>query len=240
MKKIPLSINPCPIVEAIFEIRFESSFPGDAVFGIIYNQFKDEFHNVENLPALQLPAAIREHDPNLKYTPHYKIKSDNFIIQIGPNVFSLINIKEYCGWRSFLAKICETYKKLLDLEIIQSTVRTALRYVNVVEDINIFEHTNLDIHINNDHLGGNKINFTVEIPYEQGMSCLRLINSAEVIFETKVIKGSIIDIDTYVNLAEFANFKEAIECAHKTEKNLFFRLLNEEFLSSLNPIYEEK
>ncbi len=94
MEKLPLSINPCPIIEAIFEIRFESSFPGDAIVGIVYNRFKAEFQNVTQLPVLQLPAAIRTQDPNLKFSPHYKIENNNFIIQIGPNVFSLANIKE--------------------------------------------------------------------------------------------------------------------------------------------------
>ena len=60
MKKLPFSIDPCPILEAIFEIRFESSFPGDAIFGIVYNEFKDEFQEVEQLPVLQLPAAMRD------------------------------------------------------------------------------------------------------------------------------------------------------------------------------------
>ena len=80
MNRLPVSIQPCPIVEAIFEIRFESSYPRDAIFGIIYKQFKDEFHKVIQLPVLQLPAAVREQDPNLKFTPHYKISADNFTI----------------------------------------------------------------------------------------------------------------------------------------------------------------
>jgi len=43
MDRLPVSINPCPIAEAIFEVRFETTYPGDAIFGIIYNPFKDEF-----------------------------------------------------------------------------------------------------------------------------------------------------------------------------------------------------
>ena len=66
MEKLPISIDPCPIIEAIFEIRFESSFPGDAIFGIIYNCFKDEYQTVEQLPILQLPAAVRTQDPALQ------------------------------------------------------------------------------------------------------------------------------------------------------------------------------
>lgn len=240
MDKLPLFINPCPIIEAIFEIRFESTLPGDAIFGIVYNQFKDEFQNVEQLPVLQLPAAIRAQDPNLKFTPHYKIKRDNFIIQIGPNVFSLANIKEYCGWDNFSKKIFNTYSKLSALNLISKQFRTALRYINILPAINIFENTNLNIKLNDEQLCGNKINFNAEIPYKHGTSNLKLINFAEVMFENQAIQGSIVDIDTHVNLDDFPSFEKAIECAHTAEKKLFFSLLDKNFLSSLNPIYEEE
>ncbi len=212
MDKLPIKIDPCPIIEAIFEIRFESSLPGDAIFGIIYNQFKDEFQPVEQLPILQLPAAIRAQDPNLKFSPHYKIKKDNFIIQIGHNVFSLTNVKEYCGWEQFSEKIINTYNKLTDLNLINKQLRVALRYINIFSDINIFSNSNLDIQLNDKNLGDNKINFTGEIPYEQGASNLKLINFAEAIYENQVIKGSVVDIDTFVGLNKFHSFKEAISC----------------------------
>ncbi len=239
MDKLPLSINPCPIIEAIFEIRFESSLPGDAIFGIVYNQFKDEFQNVEQLPILQLPAAIRSQDPNLKFSPHYKIKKDNFIIQIGPNVFSLTNVKEYCGWKVFSEKILDTYHKVSELNLIKRHTRTALRYINILPDINVFEKSNLGINLNDTTLGSNQINFMAEIPHEHGASNLRVINFAEAIFENKPIKGSIVDIDTHVQHEKFENFKDTVECAHSAEKKLFFNLLKKEFIETLNPVYEE-
>lgn len=238
MDKLPLSINPCPIIEAIFEIRFESSFPGDAIFGIVFNQFKDEFQDVEQLPILQLPAAIRNQDPNLRFSPHYKIKKDNFIIQIGPNVFSLTNIKEYCGWSVFSRKIFETFNKVNELNLIKRQLRTALRYINILPGINIFEKSNLGIHLTDKSLGENQINFTAEIPYEYGASNLKVINFAEVIFENQTIKGSIVDIDTHVQHDKFENFQDAVERAHTAEKELFFSLLEQEFLKTLNPVYE--
>ena len=240
MNKLLVSINPCPIVEAIFEVRLESSLPDDAIFGIIYNQFKDEFQQVEQLPVLQLPAAIRNQDPNLKFTPHYKIKKDNFIIQIGPKVFSLVNLKDYCGWDKFSKKIHDTYNKLSELKLINKHYRTALRYINVFSDINIFNKSNLKILLNDEQINDNKINFSSELLYEYGASNLKLINHAEAVIENQIIKGSIIDIDTNVEINRFDSFQDAIECAHRAEKTLFFDLLGNEFLLSLNPIYEEK
>ena len=240
MNKLPVSINPCPIIEAIFEVRFESSLPDDAIFGIVYNQFKDEFQQVEQLPVLQLPAAIRNQDPNLKFTPHYKIKKDNFIIQIGPKVFSLANLKDYCSWAKFSKKIHDTYNKLSELKLINKHYRTALRYINVFRDINIFNKSNLKIVLNDELINDNKINFSSEFPYEYGASNLKLINHAEAAIENQVVKGSIIDIDTNVEINKFDSFQDAIECAHHAEKTLFFDLLGNEFLLSLNPVYEEK
>jgi len=240
MNELPCSISPCPIIEAIFEVRFESSLPDDAIFGIVYNQFKDEFQQVEQLPVLQLPAAIRNQDTNLKFTPYYKIKKDNFIIQIGPRVFSLANLKDYCGWDKFSKKIHDTYNKLSELKLIDKHYRIALRYINVFPDINIFKKSNLKILLNDGQLNDNKINFSSEFPYEYGSSDLKLINHAEVAIENQVIKGSIIDIDTNVEIDKFGNFQDAMECAHHTEKTLFFNLLENEFLSSLNPVYEGK
>lgn len=237
MDKLPISISPCPIIEAIFELRFSSSFPGDAIFGIVYNQFKDEFQTVEQLPVLQLPAIVRDKDPNLKFTPYYKIKNNNFIIQIGPNVFSLANLKDYCGWVNFSEKILYTYNKLSELKLIGKQLRTALRYINLFPDVNIYEKSNLCIQLTNQRLSKHQINFTAEFPYDQGVSNLRLINFAEVLFDNKIMRGSIVDIDTQVHHDRFNNFKEAIECAHTAEKALFFSLLEKEFLSSLNPIY---
>jgi uncharacterized protein (TIGR04255 family) len=34
---MPIKITPCPIVEAIIEIRFTTMLPSEAIFGIIYN-----------------------------------------------------------------------------------------------------------------------------------------------------------------------------------------------------------
>ena len=237
MDKLPVSINPCPIAEAIFEVRFETSYPGDAIFGIIYKQFQKEFPKITKMPVLQLPAAIREQDPNLKYTPHYKLSRDDFIFQLGPNVFSLINIGQYCGWQVFFDKINETYDKISDLKIIEKHKRTALRYINIFNGINIFDKSTLAVHLTTENLSSLKTNLTVDIPYDHGTSTLRMINQAEARIEKKTVRGSIIDIDTQVAFEKCVDFADAINKAHSAEKSLFFSLLQADFLKTLNPVY---
>ena len=58
-KKLPLRLEKCPLVDALIEIRFESSIIGSAIFGIIYNLIRDDYKGiVTNLPILQVPEQI--------------------------------------------------------------------------------------------------------------------------------------------------------------------------------------
>lgn len=240
MKKLPLQINPCPIIEAILEIRFESDFPRDAIFGLTYNRFKDDYGDVEKLPILQLPSMVIDSDPQLKFNPHFKLKNKNknIILQVGPNVFSLANIREYCGWKDFSIKIEDIYEKINDMKIINKEIRVALRYISVLDDIDIFKQSTLKLSIDGKDIAAKQLNIFAEIPYEKCTCNLRIVNSSELLIEDQLRKGSIVDVDVEIDIKKFETFKEAINYAHEKEKFLFFSLLNEEFLKTLNPIYE--
>ena len=92
--KLPKKISPCPILEAIIEIRFSTTLPEDAseaFFGLVYQEISDEYPGIERLPILQLPEAVRNMDDSLKYQPYYRLKGDKFLINLSPRVFGLIN-----------------------------------------------------------------------------------------------------------------------------------------------------
>ncbi len=234
----PNKITPCPIAEAIFEIRFESSLPSEAIFGVAYQDFKSDFPKMEKLPILQLPEMIRNSDPNLIFSPHYKLVKDNFIIQIGPKVFSLAATGEYCGWEIFSKEILAAYNRISALEVFDTISRCALRYINIFDGLNILDHSTLKLSIGKDDLVASKSNLMSEIEVETCIHTLRIMNETEILLEggTKKANGSVIDIDTI--LKEIDNdMNHNIEAAHLAEKELFFSLLSGEFLESLNPEY---
>ena len=180
---IPTKITPCPIVEAIAELRFVTNLPDDAVFGVIYNKFHNEFGKPDKLPVLQLPEAIRSQDQNLIYTPHYKFHEDAYIMQVGPKVLSLANIKEYVGWDTFSDKIKETFEKLSDLEIVDRIERFGLRYINLFADINIYEKSMLQIQLEDKNLSKNDNNLTIVMKTGDFASKLIMANKARVKLE---------------------------------------------------------
>ena len=239
--ELPKKIDPCPIVEAVVEIRFESNFPKEAVFGILYNVIKTKFQAVEELPILQLPGNILANDPKLTFKPHYRLKKDNFILQIGPRVVSLSSVSPYSGWKVYYEELKDFIDKINSSEVISNVFRLGIRYINFFEDINIFESLELKIFKEGNPILNDKMFFNT-IHEEDKYSCDLKIQSADsvVIGGGNPQKGSIIDIDIFMDKVEIPvlNSEESlISEGHNIEKRIFFELLSPSFLETLNPQY---
>jgi uncharacterized protein (TIGR04255 family) len=236
----PKKISPCPIVEAIVELRFSSAVLPEAVFGIIYQEFGKDFSGkVEKLPILQLPEQIRTIDPNLMYQPHYKLVAGNLLFQIGPRVISLSNFKEYMGWENFARKLKEVFLRLQRLQVVKAVERLGIRYINLFK-ADVFNNINLRILMNGEPLRTLRTTLKTEIEDDGFTSILQIANAATVKVQGQAIAGSVIDIDVARQVSEtdfFGNMESILEKGHYIEKKLFFSLLKEEFLSTLNPEY---
>jgi uncharacterized protein (TIGR04255 family) len=237
---IPKRITPCPIAESIFEIRFESNLPDEAIFGVIYNNFKEDYPQLTRLPLLQLPETIRSKDPVLVHKPLYKLEKDNFLIQIGPKVFSLVNLKEYSGWDVFLQRITQVYKKLAETETVKSVTRIGLRYVNIFEKLDIYKNTNLKLSLREKPFIARQLDLSAEVQSENCASRIKMANGAKIDVQGKIVDGSAIDIDVVFSKPcpeFFKNIEGVAQELHSEEKMLFFSLLDEAFLKTLNPEY---
>lgn len=241
--KLPKKITPCPIIESIVEVRFNSAIPSDAIFGIIYSRFKEYFPKEPiRLPILQLPEQIRNNDPNLIYKPHYKLSNDAFLFQVGPKSFALINKEEYVGWKTFSQKIKDCFHKIAEMQIIKTTKRFGLRYINFFEELDIYEKINLKLLLNEDALQSDNVLVSTSIQTGNFTSKFQISNNSKLKHNDTEKKGSVIDIDVYLEedgntiLGQFDNI---LEDAHNKEKELFFGLLKNDFLEKFNPEYQK-
>lgn len=232
---LPKSIENCPIIDALIEIRFTSKIHQNAIFGIIYNALKSDFSKIEDLPILQIPEPIRMSDPNLKYKPLYRISNDEFVIQIGPDVLAIGSYPKYLGWKKFSSKIFEILNKIEELKIINEVERLGIRYINFFNE-DIFNNIKLEINLDNKKLKSQKSVIRTEFNQGKFVSTLQISNDAK----SNEIFGSIIDIDCHKTkgLQDFFNNKETlINEGHLIEKKLFFELISDEYLKKLNPKY---
>lgn len=232
---LPKAINPCPILDALFEIRFTTKIHPSAVFGMIYNALQVDFPKVENLPILQLPEAVRATDPNFKFKPHYRISNERFVTQIGPDVVAISSFPNYAGWDEFSTQIFSILDRIEKVGIVSSVSRIGIRYINFFDN-DIFKDIDLKVCIGNNDIAYKNTIIRTEIEQESFKSSLQVANNAN--HNNKL--GSIIDIDTFTesNLKDFFTNKETlISDGHKKEKELFYSLLKEDFLKTLNPTY---
>ena len=236
--KLPKKISPCPILEGVVEFRFESSFPHDAIFGIVYNELKKDYPNLQELPILQLPEVVRSQDPNLRHKPYYRLMSEDkkYLFQVGARVFSLINLNPYDGWSAFSEKLKNLIERMNKISIVDTYTRVGIRYINGF-DINILKKINLYLGIEKNHLVDLDTTIRLEVPSGDYTNTLQVINNARVKKDGEVSKGSIVDIDTFIENPKKEIF-DIIEEAHLAEKKLFFTLLKDEFIKKeLNPEY---
>ncbi len=241
--KLPVKIDLCPIEEAIFEIRYSSDTPSDAIFGMLYGAI-GKFFNSEpvSLPILQLPEAVRRQDPNLKYKGYHKLQKDNNVLSIGPDVLTFSNSNPYSGWKEWSTFFYEVFNKIKKTNVLDKVERIGLRYINLFSS-NIFEKVKCEVKIDDKQLKEESTNLRTEMLDEGFIKVLQIGNSVTRVKDEKAITGSVIDIDILYMVEDssefFKNYKDLVEKAHHKEKEMFFSLLNKSFLDEFNPNYGE-
>jgi uncharacterized protein (TIGR04255 family) len=237
---LPKRITPCPIVEAIVELRFESRIPPDAVFGIIYNALISKFAKIEKLPILQIPEEIRTTDPQLVYQPYYKLISDNFTFQLGAKVLSLSNPGTYAGWDKFAGQLIETFKVIQKLNFIKQVERVGIRYINFFENLNIYNNITLSVEMNGVPLDSEQLLTRAELKRGNFLGVLQIASNTNLaVLNKPPKKGSVIDIDISREIKNdfFSGMDILLKEGHEEEKKIFFGLLKDDFLKKFNPEY---
>ena len=240
LDKLPVRISPCPILEAVLEIRFVTGMDWAFLPGLLYTQIKERYPNSEKLPIADMPEEIFRSDPNLTYAPRMKFVGRGFVIQFGPRVVSLLTQGEYPGWRRVNDELVWLLGQLENAGFIHEGERLGMRYIDFFPE-DIFSRLVLDIHSGGQTVSGVEMSFATA--FRRGDFTARLIlnNGALVTRGNEVVSGSILDLDVWLEASGFDVFGDAakrFEEAHRCNKEIFFGLLKTDFLDSLVPEYE--
>jgi len=240
--KIPKRLKRNPIIEAIAEVRFTSSLPSEAIIGLVYDNIKDKFGQPKSLPILQLPAAIREKDPNLRYQACYRFEKPGNVLLVGPRNIAL-STTTYTDWAAATPLLLELLTKFHQMKLFQSVERIGLRYVNFFENLNIFEHITLSVKIGNESIAERSIVLRTETDVQGFKVITNLSNTAESLVSGQKRNGSLVDLDITNEHLELRGellpeellrlFTEANQLAD----DAFFGLVKEELFIKFEPEY---
>jgi len=235
---IPKHLNKSPIVDSICEIRFDSSLPMDIVPGSITSALKElNISEIEKLPILQIPESVREVDSTLIYAPYYKAKIGDATLQFGARMIAVSSPMPYIGWALFLPIIESVLNEVLKTDIIGQVKRVAIRTVNFFEE-DILK--NLKFTVTSPILS-KKTQYHYTENYGDNDFVVRTTianNARRPVSKDEIVLGSVLDLDSYIEKninAELPLIMSHISTTHDKGKNIFFDLLNDEFLESLEP-----
>lgn len=237
--KLPVKIEPCPIIDTVIELRLErkESIPQSAVFGIVFNALQKKFPSVKGLPILELPEPIRINDPNLKYAPQYISSKDNINLNIGPNVISVGCQPPYVGWPKLFSEIKETFDIIHSTDVFEKVSRVSIRVVDFFES-NIFNNINLKINLLESVITPNNTIFKTVLTEGEVNTILQIASDVNLkTADGRELFGSVVDIDSFYLAREEENLKvngvfDRIDEVHNVEKKLFYALINKDFLES--------
>lgn len=238
--KLPVRISPCPILEAVMEIRFVANEEWAFIPGMLMPLIKDKYPKSEKLPLSNIPEEHLRLNPGLVYSPRIRFIGPDFVIQLGPRVISLLSTGDYPGWTRIFQELTWLLERLKRAGFIHEGERLGLRYIDFFEE-DIFSHLVLDIQSNGQAVEGVEMNFSTVFRRDDLTARLSLANGAIAKKGNKAVTGSVLDLDVWLDASEFDVFVDAAEHfeeAHRCNKEIFFGLLRKDFLASLEPEYE--
>jgi len=235
---LPASIDPCPIQEAVIELRFElaQGMAWDAVPGLALTALKGEkWGALTRLPIADVPRHIVEAESDLQFSPHYSLSKEQMTLLLGPRVLALSCKPPYAGWNSFFREFRTVYRPF-ESEVIGRVSRIGLRYIDAFEG-HILVQTQFALAVDDVSLASSRLNIQLPIEGRDGFQLLfRLANGIPTI-AGKQVPGSLIDLDAFAEPKPFSDVLGMIESGHLQQKELFFSVLKDDYLKTLNPTY---
>jgi uncharacterized protein (TIGR04255 family) len=113
------------VAESVFELRFPSQRPYAIVPGLLFELLGQDFSEVEELPAAQIPLgmapAMARH--------RLKATGGGRLIQVGDGLLSA-NHTTYVSYDDFRSDIERMLNAAFDLDLVGALTRLGLRYIN--------------------------------------------------------------------------------------------------------------
>ncbi|MGI8584575.1 MAG: TIGR04255 family protein, partial [Chitinophagaceae bacterium] len=194
----------------------------------------------QGLPAkLGQEITIKVGNPSLFY-------NDKISIQLSENSLVFTSLIDYIGWKDYKPEIEKALSQLMATTNIKKCTRVGLRYISEYPNQDLKDCINFKFSFGLPQFESETTAFRSEFMYNDTKVILNLNNKVPFIKQelntkqTEIVRTSIIDIDVISENLELDNLNDllnTIEINHTKEKEVYFSMLKDEYLQSLNPVY---
>ncbi len=246
---IPKKIHPDPVKDAIVEVRYESELPYEVLIGKFYEALKDQYHYVSRSrnPNIEHKQGDQQNLINVNLSNKGLFYNDWIKLELEPNKivfnYNASKASEYIGWQMFFPKIQEVLNTAFNIDEIEAITRIGVRYISEFVGSDIVPHLNADFQPKIELPPFNTLTFRANFKDEDFNYTIMVSNE----LSRKNDAGedqtvSLMDIDVYYLNKEalnqsFESLVGIVDDAHTKQKDLFFNLITQDFLATLNPEY---
>lgn len=247
LAKLPKKLKNEPLVDAVFEVRFEGSDQiavADVLPGSLYKELLGEI-TLARLPIADVPKPIRDNNPNLCYLPIVRLDWKQLGIAIGDRSLVISCKLPYIGWDNFKPQILDIIESVKQTEVIGQIERFSVKYVNLIQAPDISEQVkkiHMEISIGDNTINNESISLRIEQREDEILHILQIITGAQGILDQKNISGVVVDIDSIREIGnlDFPKFTESLpeslETLKQSNKRKFFTCLTEGAIQDMLPI----
>lgn len=239
--KIPRKISPDNLKDTIIQVVYTAEPAPELLLGYVEQTLKGIFHFITGIPKDENSKNDKGFLIVNEVEKGFFISNDGkFKLNVTPSTLIFNQQEKYSGWHDYSACISETLTRLFGNRIIIDVSRVGVRYISQFPSTDVFESTQVNINMTGLSFGdGLATQFRTEIVEENFKSIITLVNRIEKKNSLNTI--GIIDIDVIQvfesDLSDFQVLLRSIEKGHEKQKAIFFSLITDVFLNSLNPEY---
>jgi len=243
--KIPKKITPDRIRDSFVEVRYESAIPFEAAVGVFYKAVEKHFqYSNRPLGERQFPisGAPGQQEITVSLGGLNLFHNDKIKIQLQRNSIVFNCLEKYLGWDDYKSQIQQVMNLAHEFMEIRSYSRLGIRYVSEYPNQDIGKCVKFDFTFGMPEIKSDSFFFRSEFKSGDYNVILQLSNKLPIVKEIGIapIPISIIDLDvisTQIRSRNPIDLMNDLDLLHAREKEIFFTLLREDFLTSLKPEY---
>lgn len=249
MSLIPKRLKKEPLIEAIWQVQFESADDtpiGDLLPGILFAALRNQHTHLQlqRLPLADIPARMAHADPNLRYMAKYRMEEPNapFMFQVGDRIITLNCRQPYAGWNEFKEQILSLVTIVEQSRLLPRPTRHALRYIDflTLQPAPNLSSLQISIRLGAFDMQARPMQTRVELQDGTCTHIVQVATPAQVQFPEGLKEGTIVDVETFPSASPqgWSDIAKQIDEMHQQLKRLFFEhILTEQAIQELEPEY---
>jgi uncharacterized protein (TIGR04255 family) len=225
----------------LWELRFASNDIPEVVVGKLASREEWRLFKSERLPFADIPAGIREADPQLSALPTLQLQSgDNRrIVKIGPKVISYHALRPYPGWAIFEPELIGCARFSFGALAGFAVTRLGFRYTNILTKDHLIDNVRgLNFNVS---LDGNPLECPLNLNYQRTLGdhhvAIVRVASKEFVLNPSPDLVALADVDISTpegfKTSELDAAQKWLSTAHEFLKDEFFTLLPEPIIEQL-------